>query len=252
MNFYGVNSSFFSTGSNSSSNWMSNLTSLTADYNSIRSGSYRKLVKAYYSKNSEKNDSTKKDESVTKKQNAADTKLSQTKADGEDLAASAKALTATGTKSLFKQKEITTTGEDGKEVTKLDYDRNALYKAASAFVEDYNSMVSSGSKGNSTNILSKTLQMTKTTNANKNLLSDVGITIKDGNKLSIDEETFKNADINKVKSLFQGNSSYAGRVAQKATEISAAAQTEASKGSGLYNNSGSYYGNYNSLFDSMF
>lgn len=247
-NFFG--GSIFGTSNNY--NWMNNMTSLYSDYNSIRNGSYYKLLKAYYGQNP--SSKSRVDDVVSKKTNTANKELTAAKADASELQESAGALTATGKKSLFAQKEITTKDEDGKEVKKMDYDRDAIEKAVTAFVDDYNSAVKSGSSVSSINILRKTQQLTQLTASNKKMLSDVGISISGGNQLSVDKETLKNADINKLKSLFEGRSSYAGRVADKASQISLAAVTESSKSSSLYTNSGSYYNrqNYNSLFDSLY
>lgn len=247
-NFFG--GSIFGTSNNY--NWMNNMTSLYSDYNSIRNGSYYKLLKAYYGQNP--SSKSRVDDVVSKKTNTANKELTAAKADASELQESAGALTATGKKSLFTQKEITTKDEDGKEVKKMDYDRDAIEKAVTAFVDDYNSAVKSGSSVSSINILRKTQQLTQLTASNKKMLSDVGISISGGNQLSVDKETLKNADINKLKSLFEGRSSYAGRVADKASQISLAAVTESSKNSSLYTNSGSYYNsrNYNSLFDSLY
>lgn len=249
--FYGINGSMFG-NSNNNVNWMSNLTSITSDYNSIRNGSYYKLLKAYYGQDS--GSKSRVEDLVSKKTDTAKKELTEVKADAAELQESAGALTKRGTNSLFTKKEITSKDENGKETTTLDYDREAIGKAVSAFVEDYNAVIESGSDVSSTNILRKTLQMTQTTAANKNMLSDVGISIKDGNKLSVDADTLKKADVNKLKALFEGSDSYAGRISDKASQIAKAAVTEASKNSSLYNNAGRYYNsqNYNNLFNSLY
>lgn len=248
-NFFGMGSIF---GSSSGYNWMSNISSLTADYNSIRNGSYKKLLKAYYGQDSASK--SRVDDVVNKKTNAQDKELKEAKAEATDLQESAAALTATGSKSLFTKKEITTKDENGKETKTMDYDRDAIEKAVTSFVNDYNDAVTAGSKVSSPNILRKTLQLTQMTNANKRLLSDVGIDVSSNNKLSVDKDTLKKADINKLKSLFEGRNSYAGSVSDKASQISQAAVTESSKSNSLYTNSGSYYSRQNnsSLFDSFF
>lgn len=250
-NYFGITGSIFGT-TNSSTNWMSGISSLYSDYNSIRSGSYYKLLKAYYAEDS--SSKSRVEDVVSKKTNTEKKELTQTKADAVDLQESAKALSAKGTKSLFTKKEITSKDENGKETVTLDYDREAIAKAVTAFVKDYNSVIESGSDVSSTSILRKTLQLTQSTAANKNMLSDVGISITDGNKLSVDDDTLKKADINKLQSLFEGTNSYAGRVSDKASQIAKAAETEASKTSSLYTNTGSYYNrrNYSSLFDSLY
>ena len=66
----------------------------------------------------------------------------------------------------------------------------------------------------------KAAMMTKNTAANRNMLSRVGITIGKDNKLSVDEEKLKKANINDLKSLFGGSySSYVSSIGQRASDI---------------------------------
>lgn len=241
------NLSLFSTSSSSSGNWMSSLLSNTSDYASIRNGSYSKLMKAYYSNDAS---STVKKLASQSTDKTTDKEIAAAKSDADDLKESTEALMATGTKSLFNKKEIETTDEEtGEKVKKVDYDRKAINSAVKSFVESYNNMIDSGSDVDNTRILQKTLSMTKVTNSNKNLLSSVGISVKNGNKLSIDEEKLAEADISALKSLFNGSGSYASQVAAKASDISSTA-VNASLNSSLYGSGGSYYSNsYSSLFD---
>jgi len=244
------NYSLFGTGYNSSSgDWMSNLLSATADYASIRNGSYSKLLKAYYAKDAS---STVKNlgENKTKSNMIADTDLKAAKSDADDLQKSAAALTTTGSKSVFNKKEIETTDEEtGEKVKTTDYDRKAISSAIKSFVKDYNSMVDSGSEADNTRVLQKTLAMTQITNSNKNLLSKVGISIEKGNKLKVDDEKLGEADINTLKTLFNGAGSYASQIGSRASQVSSAA-VNASLNSSLYTSGASYNRNsYNSFFD---
>lgn len=236
-------------GTTTSSNSTAN-SSMLSDYASIKNGSYLKLMKAYYAKNDASasnplySNATSKDSTQT---------LANVQSDAKDLQDSAEKLTTRGSKSLFKQKDVTKTAEDGTQETVKDYDRDAIYKGVKAFVDDYNQLIDSGSEANSTKLLRQTLNMTKTTKAYSNLLEKAGITIGSGNKLSIDEEAFKEADINTVKSLFNGNSSFAYNVATKASMLGSAASTEASKAN-TYNGTGSYNNPYSagSMYSSYF
>lgn len=235
----------------SSGNWMSNLLSMTADYNSIRSGAYSKLLKAYYAKDSSSSTKSKENDRV---KNNTTTEVDQTvaaaKSDADKLKKSASALTTTGTESLFKEKDIETTDEEtGEKVTTKGYDRKAITSAIKSFVEDYNRTVDSGSEADNTKILQKTLAMTQITNSNSKLLSKIGITVEKGNKLKIDEEKLNEADISTIKTLFNGVGSYAGQIASRAGQISSAA-VDASLNSSLYTSGASYSKNsYSSFFD---
>lgn len=244
--------SLFGTSSTSSTNWMSGMTSLYSDYNTIRNGSYYKLLKAYYNQDSSTTSST--EDSVSKSTSTEKKELTQIKADAAGLEESAAALTAKGTDSLFAKKEITTKDEDGNETKTLEYDREAIEKAVTAFVEDYNDTIESAGDATSTSVLRKTLQLTQNTAANKNMLAKIGINVGADNKLSVDKDTLQKARISDMQSLFEGKDSYAGRISDKASQIAATAVKEAAKTNALYTNTGNYYAqqNYSNLFDSLY
>ncbi len=71
---------------------------------------------------------------------------------------------------------------------------------------------------------------------NSNLLSKIGITIGKGNKLELDEEALKKADISSLKTVFTGYNSFTNKIAQKATAISNAAN----RANTTYTNNGTY------------
>ena len=131
-------------------------------------------------------------------------------------------------------------------------DMEKIYSAVSSFVDDYNSVLDTMDDVNSTSILSRAKTMTQTTAANSSLLSKVGITINSDNSLSIDKETFLASDLSTVKSLFNGNGSYAYRVSASASLMNYAAEQEADKAA-TYTSTGSYGSTYSSgsLFDSL-
>jgi hypothetical protein len=209
-----------------------------SDYATIRNGSYSKLLRAYYSDNT--SDEVSEAVKTTTSTSKDDTKtLARIQSGAEDLKESAQALLETGDKSVFK--EVTTTDEDGKTTT--GYDTDAIYKAVSSFVKDYNTMLTQGGDSNTKSILSNTKSLVTNTAANKSSLAAIGITIGSDNKLSIDEETFKKADMSKVKSLFNDRGSYGYQTATRASLIESYAKSEAAK-SNTYSSSGSYTYNY--------
>lgn len=222
-----------------------------ADYASIKNGSYLKLTKAYYSKNS----AGKTNEGFNSTSTGKDTVKSLTDIEqkADQLKDSADALIAKGSKSLFQKKDITTTAEDGTKTTTKDYDRDAIYKGVKSFVEDYNALIKSAGNSSSTNILRQTLSLTSYTNAYSNTLANAGITIGKDNKLTIDEEAFKESDMSTLKTLFNDANSYAYTVSAKASQINFYANSEASKAN-TYNFNGSFSNNHNSgnLYNSYF
>ena len=74
------------------------------------------------------------------------------------------------------------------------------------------------------------------TDKTSHLLSKIGITIGKGNKLELDEDELKKADISSLKTVFTGYNSFAGKTAQKAAGISNAAN----RASATYTNNGTY------------
>lgn len=228
-----------------------------SDYASIKSGSYSKLVKAYYSKiNSD--DSTSKTEDKSDKMSTSlaqdsSKKLAAIKSSADDLKESALKLIDNGKDSLFTEKNIVTKNEDGTETTTKGYDMDAVYKSVSSFVDNYNKLIDNVSKSDSSSVKNASDNMTNITNLYANSLKDIGITIGEDNKLTIDEKTFKAADAGKIKSAFNGSHSFAASISSQASFVNSAATREAAKAN-TYTDSGKYSNNFSSgdLFSSLF
>lgn len=225
-----------------------------SDYASIKNGSYYKLMKAYYAKDGasdsvKKIADSKKDSSVSKDDSKT---LATMKKATDNLKESADELMTTGSKSLFNKKDITKKDELGNEYTEKDYDTAAIYKAVSGFVNDYNSVLQAADKVNSTSVTGRVKTMVSATTSNEKMLSKVGITVNTDKTLSIDKDAFMKADMNTVKSIFNGTGSYAYRVSAQASMINFAADKEASKAN-TYNFNGKYANNYSSgnIFNSI-
>lgn len=183
------------------------LESLLGEMNSIQSGSYKGLVKQYY-KNVEKAEKEDVDE-TEKKTNAA------TSTSASNLSKAADKLLDKGANSVFNKEKVT--DENGKTTEKFNADK--IYSAVSDFVDSYNSMIKSGQKSNETSVLTYTAGMATLSNTLNRSLSAVGISISSSGKLSVDEDTFKSADMNKVKSLFNDTGSFAYQIKGKANSI---------------------------------
>ena len=225
-----------------------------SDYASIKNGSYAKLMKAYYSQNS--NDSVKKLAGSTVKKTVSDTEktaLNKVQTTTDALKESADTLLENGSKSVFAQKDITTKDENGVESTTRGYDVEGIYKAVNDFVTNYNSVIHAANDSDNEKVVNKTSSLASSTYANIKLLNKIGITMNEDSTLSIDKDTFTKADMGTVKSLFNGNGSYGYRASAQASLINFAADREASKGS-TYTVGGtlnSYYSS-GSLFNSIF
>lgn len=223
--------------SSSGSGFMTQSTGLDlAMYSSIRNGSYKKLLTAYYAKEgSNTADSTTTSDKTT----TTASKQKNNAANVRDAASSLNdSVDALNKKSLWEKKEVT--AEDGSK-TKT-YDTDAIYKVVNSFVEEYNSLVDSASSSDDNTVLRTAANMVNYTKANKEMLSQMGITIGKNNKLEMNETQFKNSDMSAVKSAFYGAGSYGKRVAGSASMAYGAAVSQLAKLSttNLYSSNGTF------------
>lgn len=222
-----------------------------SEYASIRSGSYGKLMRSYFSMDSTKgtsksDDSTKntiEDLATTTSTSKDSTKtLASIESDAKELTDSAKALYTRSNNKVF-------TKDSGG-----SYDTDKIYKAVKRFADDYNSMLDTAGKSSTNRISRSVSSMKNETSYNEKPLKEIGITVDEKTgRLSVDETTFKSADTEKIKNLFNGTGSYAYSVATKAAMTESYAKSEAAK-SNTYTKNGTYNYNYNSgnIFTDMF
>lgn len=245
---YNSNNNFFNTffntsGQNNSGGGMgifSGASSAIGDMSLIKSGSYKKLLKSYYASQADdiKNSLNGTDEDEKTSATDSTGSLQMAKSDASSLLDS---LDGLNTKSLYKN----TLDEKGKAV----YDTDKISSAVKDYVESYNSFIDSTGDLNSTKLLGNTLDVIKNTKKNAGLLSDIGIKIGKDNKLSFDEEKFKNANMTTVNTLFAGSGSYGASVSSKASSSYRIANTTAftnnHASSYTYNGAYSYLGTNN-------
>ena len=148
-----------------------------------------------------------------------------------------KSADALNDSSLWGKKKIKKKDEKtGKEIEVEDYDWDKITKAVKSFVEDYNDVVKEAGESNTKDVLRNASWMTGMTDKNSNMLAKIGITIGKGNKLELDEDALKQADISSLKTVFTGYNSFVSKISQKATGISNAAN----RASATYTNNGTY------------
>ena len=205
------------------------------NYASIRSGTYKKLLNSYYSKvkPNQPSASDKKTDAWNNRYSYTNPALTSARKEADELTASANALTAQGSKSLFTEKYTTTTdAETGVQTTTKGYDREAIEKAVNSFVTDYNSAVKAGRNSTNTNVTRNTAYMTQ----------------------QIDSDKLKSANIDTLKRVFNGPTSFASQTASRSGSISQAA-ARASSPASTYNRTGNYnnfYNNYYSAYNWYF
>jgi len=196
-----------------------------ADYAAIKNGSYGKLLKAYYAKQDA--------ERATSGGDSAQ-KTSLIKSGADALKKSADAL---NNEALWEKKKIKKTDEKtGEEMEVEDYDWDAITKAMKSFVEDYNDVIEQTGSSNSKDVLRNAVWLTSIVESNENMLSKIGISIGKGNKMELNEEILKTADISTFRTLFTGHNSVGDKVSMKANSISNAAAWS----SGTYQSDGTY------------
>ncbi len=214
--------------------------SLLSDYASLKNGSYGKLMKAYYEQ-----------QNAEKASSSGDTpqKLTLMRSGADALKKSADALNDA---SLWEKKKFKIKDEEtGEETETEDYDWDAITKSVKSFIGNYNSLVEHLGSSDTKIILRNAAWMTNITDKAQNLLSKAGITIGRGNKLELDEDALKEADITTLKSLFTGYGSFTDKIAQKADNIGKEAANAAVKAKGVtYTKNGGYSDTLSKLFSS--
>lgn len=231
-NYFGLGTTNVSTLFSSLSSSGSSNTSFLGDYTAIRNGSYKKLLKAYYSDKNAATEKPRKDK--TDKTQPKNT----TRLENEKLKSAATAITKVKT--------------DAASLSSADYteaNRSKIEKNVSSLVKDYNDMLKDTSNVSSS-LTQRRSWMTGITSASVSTLESVGITINEDNTLSLDSEKLSNAALGDLKKAFSGTNSYAGQVNSTAGYM---AQTVSTKGtstaSSLYTNSGNYNLSNTALLD---
>ena len=153
MNIKNDYSFLFNSLNNSKSNAGGNLFNAInlSEYSSIKTGSYGKLLKAYYAEAEADIADSKKDTTSSKKntlkEDTAVEKLTEVSGNASTLQDSAEKLISRGKDSLFKEKEMTVKDAVGKESKVMGYDTDAIYKAVKDFTDKYNSFMKSVHQG---------------------------------------------------------------------------------------------------------
>lgn len=232
---------------NSSGNSMTNM---LGDYNSIRNGSYKKLLTAYYSmdekKGVDKADKTdKNDKSDTLSKLLNQNKSTSTAKDSADV--------LVGIEEASSQlKEAANKLLDRADADKV-YNSENLYNNVKSFVDSYNGVIDAAEDTNTSSISKNVNSMINQTKANQKMLANIGIEIGEDNKLTVNKDKLMSANVDTVKSMLGGVGSYGYRVSASASMINFNAEYEAARAN-TYTASGTYSNNYNtgSLYDTLF
>lgn len=177
------------------------MSTLLTDYASIKNGSYGKMMKSYYAKVKEEEgaDGTSTNSSKTKEKDAA---------------------SASAARKFYE----TASGMNGLNYSADNMDE--LYDKVSAFVKDYNSLMTSASKSKNASVKAQADALNDYTYQNYKLFAKIGITMNSDRTLSIDEDTFKkvnektgSTNVPTLTTLFKGMGSFADKAADRASTI---------------------------------
>ena len=217
----------YGTTNYSNTSFMSGLYSGLSEYASIKSGSYHKLISAYYSQADTSTNSTSTDKDSAKEA-ATDKQLTEVTSSADSLRDASRKLISTDVKNgVFKNSDKVT---------------DDITSAVKKYVDSYNSVIEDSEDLDSSSVTSKVNYMTNQTKAYAKSLAKVGITINSDNSLSLNEDALKEASIHDVKSLFNGNNSMASYTMTRATTIGSAAQQASNES--LYGSSAVYTHSY--------
>ena len=205
-----------------------------SDYASIKNGSYKKLMKAYYAQEKEESEAAGGDSHA---------RLLSVKSTADSLKEAADALQSN---KLWQKKEIVNKDEEtGEESKTFDYDWDAITKAVKSFVDAYNNTLERAGSSDTKDVLMVGSWMAKMTSKNANVLARAGIEIGNDNKMTLNEEKLKN-NAGTAQFIFKGYNSFADKISYKASQMSQGAARSAEKMGAAYNKKGEYTGGISS------
>ena len=193
------------------------ISGMVSDYNSIKNGSYGKLMKSYYK------DQTKGTNAATKSNRAnKNTTMDKIMADRksptlskEATAANAKlnsslktlttALSALQSKDTYKNKAANNKNAAAKNANEKNENNSLAKKSLKDFVSAYNDAVTSSKKSTMNNISKNVANMMKAAKENEDKFKELGVNLNKDGTMTIDEKKLNEADENKIEGLFDGD-----------------------------------------------
>ncbi len=200
-----------------------------SDLRMIKSGTYKKLLSAYYEKyggTGSSNDAVSSEMSNLKKVTGDATNLKD---------------------SVNRLKRIDFSKEENGE---------SSLAAAKSFADSYNSLIEDSVKVDRQGVLKDTLSLVNYMKKNAGMLNELGMKLGSDNKITFDEEKWKKAYSTSKSSMFNGVGSFGYQAAYKIGKISASSSAGTGKATpaSMYNKSGQYGGtpDTSQLFNTLF
>ncbi len=197
---------------NANTTLISTMSDLATQMKSLNSS--HALIRAYYSKLAGDETSSSSAGKVTPKYNYASESNAKFKTLTSDLKSAADKLVDTNEKTTLFKKD-----ENG------DYDTKAITAAVTSFVDKYNDVAKAVSESGNQAVQNQSKLLNNMSSVFANRLSKVGITVNTDGTMTVDKDKLADADVDALKSLFNGSNSYAKWVSDKTSTINTAAQT---------------------------
>ena len=204
------------------------LAGMLGDYNSIKNGTYGKLMKKYYG--TTVSSSTSGDGTKTKGSSGILEKILEEKRNPKVSQEAEKAnSTLTSSVGLLKNAVSTLqkadTFEDQKENNNGSTSSTGMEKTVSALrisVASYNDALTASKRSTMTNVASNIAGIMKSTDANAQKLKEIGLTKNNDGTLNFNEKLLSEDELDKVKEHFSGDDamSYGSAVASRLNRVS--------------------------------
>lgn len=205
----GYSQLFQSLSSSSSGNFL-------ADYASIKSGSYAKLMKAYYGTGHTA--STGSASAKSDSRNTLDKILEEKK--NPTVSKEVQEANSQLTAGIPKLKSAVSALQDDKTYTNTENGQSATDKVVSAmktYVSEYNNVVTAAKRSTLASKTAYIANIMQSTSANADKLAEMGVTINANGTLQLNEGKLKAADLSQVQDLFSSNDimSYGSKVTSR-------------------------------------
>ena len=185
------------------------------DYNSVKNGSYYKVMKKYYSD-------------------------APAEASDEEIETYKKKQSATADKSA----ELAASLNDLIDQTYSEENKDDIVSSIDKFAAKYNSMLSNASDSDSKSIRQQADWLANIVKEHAGSLDKVGITVNSDGSLSVDKDKLKQADTENIKNIFGVDvNNLAGKILYKAEQIYSLAKTYGTSAT-AYTSNGTYKRNY--------
>ncbi len=210
----------------------SNLGSNTfSDLSMIRSGTYKRLLSAYYEKYGNNGSGSATDAVSNEISN-----LQKVTSDTGNLKDSISRLRKTD----FSKEE----------------NADSSLAAAKSFADNYNSLIEDSVNVNRQSVLKDTLSLVNYMKRNSGMLNELGMKLGTDNKITFDEDKWKNAYSTSKASMFNGVGSFGYQASYKIGRIGSASSAGTGKATpaSFYNKAGQYNGmnSASQLFNTLF